>query len=129
MNRVPSEPKPTWVKLTGVAIAVSLGAPILCSLIFRRNYEYWQLLALLVAAIWLFVCGFFTVFNPLAVARWFGRPGTYDLLLHDKHPTFSRTYFAVAGAVMMLIAIFVGSFFFILRNPLPPAVPSTAVHP
>ena len=120
MNIIQREPKPLWVKLTGIAIAVTLAIPILCSFIFHHNYGWWQLLALFVAAVWLFVCGFFTMYNPLAVARWFGRPGTYELLLHDRHPTLSRWYFSIAGIVMMLIALFVGSFFFILRNPLPP---------
>ncbi len=120
MNAISQEPKPRWVKLLIVALAITLGVPVILSFIFFRHYQFWQLLALLAGCAWLFVCGFFTSFNPLPIARYLARPGTYDLMLRDKHPAITRWYFRIAGAVMMLIALALGTMFYAVRNsPLP----------
>ena len=129
MDRTEREPKPRWVKLTGAALALTVGVPVVLSFVFFHRYQFWQLLALTIGCAWLFICGFFTSFKPLPVARYFARPGTYELMLHDKHPTFTRVYFGVAGGVMMLIALVLGSVFFVLRNAPPPNAGHVAARP
>ena len=124
-----SEPKPKWVKLTGVALAVSIGLPVLLSFVFFHDYQFWQLLALLIGCAWLFVCGFTTVFKPLTIARYFARPGMYDLMLRDQHPAMTRWYFRITGTIMMLIALFLGSVFFIMRDAPTPSRSRQAVRP
>ena len=108
MNDMPQSPKPYWVKLTIAAVWVSLLAPVLLSFVLSREYQFWQMLALLVASGWLFVCGMFTARDPVPVARWFGRPRDYEFLLRDRDSAGTRWYFRVAGAVMMLIALVLG---------------------
>ena len=129
MDTIKREPKPQWVKFTCAALAITVGVPVVLSLVLFRDYRFWQLLALMVACAWLFVCGFFSAFKPLPVARYFARPGTYELMLHDKHPTFTRVYFAVAGGVMMVIALLLGSVFFVLRDAPTPRAASQAGRP
>ena len=120
MTSIQQKPKPLWVKLVIAALAITIGAPVILSFMFLHQYQFWQLLALLAGCFWLLVCGFFTTFKPLPVARYFARPGTYELMLRDKHPAVTRWYFRIAGAVMMLIALALGTMFYAVRNsPLP----------
>ena len=116
MNSIRQEPKPRWVKLLYVALALTIGVPVILSFVLFHHYQFWQLLALLAGCFWLFVCGFFTTFKPLPTARYLARPGTYDLMLRDQHPAFTRWYFRIAGAAMMLIALFLGGMFYAVRN-------------
>ena len=119
MNTISQPSKPRWVKLLIAAIAISLGVPVILSFVFLHQYQFWQLIALFVGCSWLFVCGFFTTFNPL--------PGTYELMLRDKHPAVTRWYFRLAGSFMMLVALLLGSVFFVLRNaPMPRTAPQAA---
>ena len=116
MNSISQQSKPLWVKLLIAALIVTVGAPVLLSLVLFHHYQFWQLLALLAGCCWLFICGVFTAFKPLPIARYLARPGTYDLMLRDKHPAITRWYFRMAGSVMMLIALLLGGMFFVLRN-------------
>ena len=124
-----SEQKPLWVKVIGIALAVSMVVPLLLSFVFYRHFQFWQLVTLLVGGVWLFICGFFTTFKPLTIARYFARPGTYDLMLRDRHPTVTRWYFAFTGTILMLIALFMGTAFFVLRNAPVPPTRGQAAHP
>ena len=123
-----SQPKPAWVKATGIALAVSMALPLLLSFVFFRHYQFWQLVALLVGGMWLFVCGFFTAFRPLVIARYFARPGTYELMLRDRHPTVTRWYFAITGTILMVIALLMGTVFFVMRNAPMPNARGQAAH-
>ncbi len=129
MDTLEREPKPRWVKTTMIALAITVGVPVVLSFVFIHHYQVWQLLALTVACAWLFVFGFFTSFKPLPIARYFGRPGTYELMLHDRHPTFTKVYLGIAGGVMMVIALLLGSVFFVLRDAPPPNAGHRAAHP
>ena len=126
MNTISQQRKPRWVKLLIAAIAMSLGVPVILSFVFFHHYQFWQLIALLIGCAWLLVCGFFTTFNPLPIARYLARPGMYDLMLRDQHPAATRWYFRIAGAVMMLISLLLGSVFFVLRNAPIPRTPVQA---
>jgi hypothetical protein len=105
------------------AVAVTILVPFVLSFLWRGHLTALQLAGLFAGLFWLFVCGFFTAVNPLPIAHWFARPGTYDLMLRDKRPAFTRVYFAVAGAVMMLVALVLASVFWLTRNPV-----STGAH-
>ncbi len=118
MKLIHREPKPLWVKLVIAVIAITILAPMLLSFVFQRHLAALQLTGLLAGCAWLFVCGFFTTFNPLPIARWFARPGTYELLLNNTS-AFFRWSLRIAGVVMMLLALFVAAMFWAARNPFP----------
>ena len=83
------------------SLGITLGLPILASLIFHANTMMWQHIMLLVAGLWLGVCGFFTVTAPFSIARYFGRPGTYDLLI--RRPSAVATWYLRAAGLMMFL--------------------------
>lgn len=116
MNIIPREPKPLAVKLTIWAIVLSIVVPFVLSMFLGIG---WQIVGLLAGCFWLFVCGVFTTFKPLPIARWFARPGTYELMLKPNQPAFTRWFLRLGGVFMMLVALFVGSMFWFTRNPLP----------
>ena len=128
MNLAHQEAKPRWVKVLVAALLITMGAPVVLSFVFFAHYQFWQLLALLLGCFWLFVCGFFTAFKPLPIARYLARPGTYELMLRDKHPAWTRWYFRIVGAVMMLIALALGTMFYAVRATPPPRA-GQRVHP
>ena len=116
MTTASQSAKPLWVKQTCWALGLTLGAPILASLIFRAHTAAWQLAALLVAGLWLAACGYFTDATPLPMARYFARPGTYELMLN--HPSRIATwYLRFAGAFMLLLGLAIAAAAALLLTP------------
>ncbi len=87
--------------MTRCSLGITPGLPILASLIFRANTIMWQRIMLLFAGLWLCVCGFFMVTAPFSIARYFGRPGTYDLLV--RRPSAVATWYLRAAGLMMFL--------------------------
>lgn len=105
MTSEPQTAKPPWVKLTCWAVVLTLGVPLLMSLLSSAYRSTWQLVALLIAGVWLAVSGFFTLYSPLPMERYFGRPGAYQFM-RDHPPSVMATWcLRLIGIFMLLLGL------------------------